>query len=156
MRHQVVGPLAVWATFFTVASAIRYTTFSDFNFWVHLPSDLTLWATGILFSLSISENSNYQARMLPRTKRNSSGSGFSVEYEITLPEEPGFNPKYLYLFLFAMGIWVLCLLLGGTAQSVLEAQVVVLERLLIPIIPAFLLSFAVTAATIRVLYEVSR
>jgi len=156
MRLSVVGPLTVWITFFTVASAIRYATFSDFNFWVHLPSDLTLWATGILFSLTVSESTNYQARMMPKTKKNPNGAGFTVDYEITIPDEPGFNPKFLYLFLFSMGIWILCLLMGGTAQTALEAEEPLLQNLLIVIVPAFVLSFGVAATTVRMLYEVSK
>ncbi len=156
MKHEVFGPLAVWTLFFIIASAIRYATFDDSAFWIQIPPELTLWATGILFSLSVSENTYYQARLTPRTRRNPSGTGFTVDYDITLPDQPGFTAKFMYLFLFALAIWILCLLMAGSAQAAFSAITFSLNDLLLPIVPAFLLASTVVATTLRALYDVTR
>ena len=156
MKHEVIGPLAVWTLFFIIASAIRYTTFDDNTFWVQIPPELSLWATGILFSLIVSENTYYQARLVPRIKRSSDGSGFTVKYEVTLPNQPSFTVKFIYLFLFALAIWILCILLSGTAQIALAVATPNLRDFLIPIVPAFLLAFILVGITLRALYDMAQ
>lgn len=120
IQWRVWGPLFFASLLFVIASAIRLVSFTRTTCLLDVGSDFGLWATGILFSLAASE----QTRLGGRTERvfhkKSSGTGIEIDYIAVPPEKPDFSPKYLYLFVYAMMIWVLTIMIGEHARAMFE------------------------------------
>lgn len=112
---KIWGPLAFWSAMFIIGAAIRLAAFNDLAFWFRLPQDAALWAAGLLFSLAVSEQTYLGTSLTQRIIRKEGGLGYSVDYDVTLREEVGFTPKFMYLFLLGVAIWVLTIVLTGFA-----------------------------------------
>ena len=153
MRFEVLGPLVFWSLMFAVGAAIKFSAFRDARALLDLSPEAALWATGILFSLSVSEQTYFRARLVPRYTRHTTRPGFSVDYDVTLPEELGFNPKFIYLFLVSMAVWVFCLLLAGYG-AVDASQLNALR--ISSVAFSYLLSATVVGVALRSLYEVTQ
>ena len=121
MRWDIYGPLVFWSVMFLIGASIQYVTFNKGGVFYNLPSDLALWATGIMFSICVSEPALNQAKLTPNYKKHQNGRGFSVDYDITLPEEINSTPKLTYFFLICIAIWIGSILLSGTSQASIAA-----------------------------------
>ena len=154
MRLEVWGPLIFWSLMFAVGAAIKFSTFQDSGVFYDIAPEAALWATGILFSLSVSEQAYFGVRLVPRYKRHVSRSGFSLSYEVTLPQDPNFGPRFVYIFLVGMAIWIFCLLLSGYGASQPAASQswwAIVSTLL-----SYFLAALLVGAALRCLYEVTR
>ncbi len=151
MRIEVLGPLIFWSLMFAVGAAIKFAAFNDTSVLFHLAPEVALWATGILFTLSVSEQTYFRARLVPRITRHDSSPGFSVNYDVTIPEELGFSPKFIYLFLSSVSIWIFCLLLSGYSASAPLSSLKISS-----VIFSYFLAALVVGAALRSLYEVTR
>jgi hypothetical protein len=98
---------------FVISSAIKAIAFHNVNFIIDLPEKCSLWAAGVLFSLAVSEQTQFGGRTSYSVSRKQSGTGIEVDYNVILPQQLEFTPKYVYLFVFSMMLWILTLLLCG-------------------------------------------
>lgn len=154
MRLEVMGPLVFWSLMFAVGAAIKFSAFQDARVLFDLPPQAALWASGILFSLSVSEQTYFRAKLVPRYTRHKTRPGFSVDYDVTIPEDPGFSPRFIYLFLVGMAAWIFCLLLSGYGASQTARQLDGLRIASVAV--SYLLSAVVVGVALRSLYEVTR
>jgi hypothetical protein len=156
MRLEVIGPLIFGTIMYITAILIKVFTFSDFSFWTQISPDISLWALGILFTIAVSEKTYSNAKLMPKITRHPSGFGYSVDYDITITEHIGFTPKYLYMFLVAVPIWIINILISGfVTASFNSAKVLSISIIFGLFFSVFLATFIVIAA-LRALYEVSK
>lgn len=129
MDLKVIGPLVCWSIMFAVGVMVKYFTFKNDSVWFDIAPDVTLWATGILFTIAAAD-AFYQPKLLSKYAKKETGMGFEMDYEVTLSEtyEPT-HSKYLYLFLFGLGGWIINIFMSGfisarvhTAQANLLQQ----------------------------------
>jgi hypothetical protein len=156
MRKEVLrlyGPLFFWTVMFIIGSAIQYSSFSDSLFWLDVPQGISLWATGILFTLTMSEQTYHRAKLVPRVSRDPGQPSYSVAFDIDIADNPGFDPIYLFLFLAGIAAWIGCLLLGGHARAAYIAapDTINIAYLLAPI--AYSIAASVVTMAIRTLRE---
>ena len=118
MSLRIIGPLAFATMLFVVESAIKGIAFNSKIIWFEIGPKLCLWATGIFFSLSISEQTQLRGKTTYRVKKKVDGSGLEVDYDVKLPNDLSFTPKFLYLFVFAMSIWILSVIISSKIISV--------------------------------------
>lgn len=114
---KVWGPLLSWSVMFIISIAIKVIAFGNNAVWFEIAPEATLWATGVLFTIAVADDTLSQARLLPKYKKKQSGSGFEVDYDITLPDsyDPSERSKYFYAFLIALGAWIINIFLSGLA-----------------------------------------
>ena len=156
MKIEVIGPLIFWTMMFITAAFIKVFAFSDYSFWTQIPPDISLWAMGILFTIAASEKTYSNAKLVPRITRHTSGAGYSVDYDVTVTDNIGFTPKYLYLFLLAVPIWIINILISGfVTDSYRTTKVFTLPIVSGLSVSAFLASLIVVAA-LKALYEVAK
>ena len=117
MNWRFVGPLIFGALSFAVASGIKLIAFRNFTFYIDLFPDLALSATGILFSFAVSEQALFGARTTNQVRRAETGTGVIMEFGVSLPDQIEFNPRFIYLFMICMAVWILTLLCAGQAQA---------------------------------------
>jgi len=153
---EVLGPFLVWAIFFCIAFALQYFAFSKPFFWINLPAELSLWATGVIFPIVSSSNVIANARLDSQIKKNPSGSGYTIDYTVNLPDSPEVSNKYLYLFLLCIGIWVVCLLLVGKAEQLAAAATVDYNQLTWFLAPAFLGAFLAVGLAVNLMIRLTR
>src|SRR5215470_14970613 len=112
MDLKTIGPLICWSIMFAVGVMVKYFTFKNDSVWFDIAPDVTLWATGILFTIAAADA--FQPKLLSKYAKKETGMGFEMDYEVTLSEtyEPA-QSKYLYLFLFGLGGWIINIFLSG-------------------------------------------
>lgn len=120
-NHKVWGPLVFASMLFLISSIIKLIAFKNNSFYIEMPSEFSLWAVGILFSLSVSEQTIFGGKTGYQISKKQSGTGIEVDYQVILPDQLEFTPKYIYLFVFSMSVWIICLLLCGQANTYLHA-----------------------------------
>ncbi|HKA23134.1 MAG TPA: hypothetical protein VKN18_33005 [Blastocatellia bacterium] len=113
MDLKTIGPLICWSIMFAVGVMVKYFTFKNDSVWFDIAPDVTLWASGILFTIAAAD-AFYQPKILSKYAKKETGMGFEMDYEVTLSEtyEPT-HSKYLYLFLFGLGGWIINVFLSG-------------------------------------------
>lgn len=121
MKWDIYGPLIFWSLMFLVGASVQYVAFDQNGIIFSLPIDLSLWATGILFSICVSKQAISDAKLIPKYKKHEDGQGFSINYDVTLPENIDSTPKLTYFFLFGIAIWIISILLSGISKEALEA-----------------------------------
>jgi len=100
---------------FVIGSAIRYVAFDNPLVWVEAAPEAALWATGIFFTLAVSASNFLERRAVPRMEPDAEGTGFRVKYEVVLPQDLRPSQKFLYMFLIAITVWIVDVLLVGSA-----------------------------------------
>lgn len=120
MNWRVWGPLLFATMLFIVASAIKLVAFQNYGFLLELAPELSLWSTGVLFSLAVSEHTQLGGRAQHEIRPSQSGSGIEVTYRVALPERLEFSPRMIYLFVYSMTSWILNILIAGKATMVLQ------------------------------------
>ncbi|MCI0487717.1 MAG: hypothetical protein L0229_14080 [Blastocatellia bacterium] len=156
MKIEVVGPLIFWSLMFVVGAAIKVFTFGSTTVWFEIQPSVSLWATGVLFSLAVSERTYFRAKLVTQISRKPTGAGIIVDYVVTLPDELDFTPKFMYLFLIGVAIWILTLLLSGYALGVYSSSHSLSLGGLLAISISVLLASGITIAAVRTLNEVSK
>ncbi len=117
MSLRIIGPLAFATMLFVVESAIKGIAFDSKTIWFEIGPKLCLWATGIFFSLSVSEQTLFRGKTTYKVKKKENGSGLEVDYNVELPDDLSFTPRFLYLFIFAMSIWILSVIISSKIIS---------------------------------------
>lgn len=115
MKLDVVGPLLFWTAMFFIGSLIKFIAFKNNMVWIEAAPEAALWATGILFTLSVSAGNFLERKAIPRMEHDPDGSGFKVKYDIILPENLKPTQRFFYLFLAALVVWILDIFLIGSA-----------------------------------------
>ena len=118
MELKLMGPLICWSIMFVIGIMIKLFTFKNDSVWFEIAPDVTLWASGILFTLAAAD-AFYRPRILSKYAKRETGTGFEMDYEVTLPEsyEPITHSKYLYLFLLGLGGWIINIFISGFISS---------------------------------------
>jgi hypothetical protein len=100
---------------FAIGIMIKCFAFKNDAVWVEIAPEATLWATGILFSISVADTTFSQAKLLSKYKKKTTGTGYEVDYVVTLSDsyDPSGHSRYLYLFLFGLGAWIFNIFIGG-------------------------------------------
>ena len=93
MNIRVWGPLLFTAMLFVIAAAIKLAAFSNTTFFIDLPTELALWATGVMFSLAVSEQMILKGRAEAVFRRKETGTGIEIEYRAIAPESLDFSPR---------------------------------------------------------------
>lgn len=155
MNLKISGPLLFATMLFIISAAIKIISFKNQNVWLEVSPELSLWAVGIFFSLSISEQTQFGGKTAYRVSRKTSGTGIEINYEVILPDNLEFSPKYIYLFVYSIMIWILTILISGYAVGLFSnvnqwtLQVCFSNAL------GLILSGTIVGAAVRCLYEVS-
>jgi Ca2+/Na+ antiporter len=155
-KTEIWGPFFVWVIFFLIAFSLQYFAFGKPFFWINLPAELSLWATGVIFPIISSPNVVANAKLESQIKKNPSGSAYTIEYKVNLPDAPEVSNKYLYLFLSCIGIWIICLLLVGKAEVIASMTTVDYAQLSWFLAPAFLISFLSVGLSVNLLARLAR
>lgn len=117
MSLEKLGPLIVWVLTFAIGAAIKLVAFESDSLLFDVPPDATLWAVGVFFSLAVSEQTYSGARLKSTVNKTEAGDGYQVTYGITLSDQPGFTPKFMYVLLVGITAWIVTLLLSGYAAK---------------------------------------
>jgi len=121
MDLKTIGPLICWSIMFAIGVMVKYFTFKSDSVWFDIAPDVTLWATGILFTIAAAD-AFYQPKLLSKYAKKETGMGFEMDYEVTLSEtyEP-MHSKYLYLFLSGLGGWIINIFISGFISARVHA-----------------------------------
>ena len=109
--YKNFGALIFWLIIFLVTSVIRLFAFDDAEFWLLIPLELSIWSTGILFTIASSEETYRNARLISSTTVDASKKTVTTGYDVKMPTKHGFDPKFLFLFLFSIAVWIICVVL---------------------------------------------
>lgn len=153
-KLKIYGPLVVWSLLFLTSAIIKVYAFNDHNYWITFPSEISLWALGILFSSSASEQTYHAAKLAPKITKQK--SGYSVEYSVTITDSVGFTPKYLYLFFAAIPIWIWTMLIAGHVSAEYAKTGSISIGIILSSSLSYVVSSAITISAIRVVREVSK
>lgn len=153
IQWRVWGPLVFASLLFVIASAIRLLSFSRVSFVLDIGSDFGLWATGILFSLAASEQTRLGGRTERVFRKKSTGTGIEIDYIAVAPDQLDVSPKYLYLFVYSMMIWILTILIGEQAHSMYEKAAGVNFAIIGMVFGQMSLAATTVAAALRALLE---
>ena len=146
----------MWAAAFSTGAAIKLVAFESDSLLFDAGPDAALWALGIFFSLAVSEQSHSGARISHTVKKKPTGAGFEVDYAVTIDEDPGFKPKFLYLFLAGFVIWIFVLLLSGVAQQEYDGAQRYSVRILVWTSLGLVLAVASVVLAVRALLETTK
>ena len=156
MKIEIVGPLIFWSLMFVVGAAIKVVAFGSTAVWFEIQPAACLWATGVLFSLAVSERTYFRAKLVTQISRKPTGSGIVVDYVVTIPEDLDFTPKFMYLFLVGVAIWIFSLLLSGYAMGVYSISHNLTVGSIISTAISVLLASGIVITAVRTLNEVSK
>jgi hypothetical protein len=156
MNLKIVGPLLFAAMLFITSASIKIISFKNHNVWLDVSPELTLWAVGIFFSLSISEQTQFGGKTAYRISRKTSGTGIEINYDVILPDKLEFSPKYVYLFVFSIMIWILTILISGYATGLFISGNTWTPRICFFNFIGLAISGIVIGAAVRCLNEVWR
>ncbi len=154
IKLSVYGPLVAWSLLFMTSAVIKAFAFRDHLYWINIPSEISLWALGVLFTLSASEQTYYNARLVPKVTKQK--TGYSVEYGVTISDSVGFTPKYLYLFLIGIPVWIWTMLIGGSISRTYSGSGIIDIKILFLSAVSYFIAFVLVFSAIRVLHEVSK
>lgn len=119
MNLRVIGPLLFSAMLLAISISVKTLAFEKSSFPLEISPEIALWATGIFFSLAISEQTLLGGKAGYDLKR-SSDNAIEISYRVILPEKIEFSPKYTYLFLYGLMTWIISLLLSEKGALLLE------------------------------------
>jgi len=145
---ETYGPLTFWALLFACASIIKYFAYDDTNLLYDIPIELSLWSVGILFTLAASEKTYYNAKLTQKFTKKTTGPGYEIDYEVKVGDDYGFKPKFLYLFLISIVIWIICIILKYEIEELLNLEKQEGKQLLIATGIYYLLGIFSTAIAI--------
>ena len=147
--YEIYGPLLFWSFMFIIGAAIRAFALNDFSFWIVIPPEIALWSSGILFTLATSERTYHNVKLNSTYSKNADGKSVSINYDIEIGDDLGFKPKYLYLFLLSVMIWILTLLLNLWIPSYIEKEESNQILLIAAIVVYYLISVSITVIAIQ-------
>ena len=151
----LVGPLVFWSVMYFISAVVKLGAYEDIDVYFEVAPEAALWATGILFTLTASENTYFPARLKLRTSKKPSGTGYDVDYDVVLPEEEiGFTPKFLYFFVVSVGIWIITVLLSGHAIKSFSSANEITLCIFLETSLSVLLAAGLVGFTLKTLYEV--
>lgn len=156
MKIEVLGPLIFWSLMFILGAAIKLVAFRSTTVWFEVQPAAALWATGVLFTLAVSERTYFRAKLVTQISKKPSGSGIEVEYVVTIPDDLDFTPKFMYLFLIGVVMWMLTLLLSGYASELYSASQSLTLGGLLAISFSVLFASGIVVTAVRTLHEVSK
>jgi hypothetical protein len=121
MKLRIYGPLVLTILLFTVAFCINLIAFSNSEYLIELPSEFSLWTVGVFLSLAVTDHTIFggftESRLTPAAGVNT----FQIEFGYRFPKSPELSPKFIYMLVYCMLIWVVILLTSGKAK-LLEQQ----------------------------------
>lgn len=117
-QHKILGPLLVMLLTFIVGSSIQLAGSGQANKLPDFAPELSLWSTGILFTLSLLQDTKNSGRGRPSIIRRS--SSYEVKVDLTTSERLGFDTQYLYALVFTMMTWILTIVINNQCARILE------------------------------------
>ena len=121
MLIEKFGPLFVWTALFIVGAVIKTVAFSSSSVWYDLPHEASLWSVGVLLAEATAERFRSGAMVNPRiTKKTGGEIGYDISYQVTLPDDPRFSARPVYMAFFGMALWIVALILALYAEVRLE------------------------------------
>lgn len=117
-QHKLWGPLLVTLLAFVAGGSIQLAGFGQANRLPDFAPELALWSTGILFALSLLQDTNSLGRGQPSVIRRS--LSYEVKVDLTTTDRAGFDTRYLYALVFTMMIWILTTVINSQCARILE------------------------------------
>lgn len=117
MSWRTAGPVVFATLLFVIELSIKGMAYNKQDIWIELPPSIALWAVGVLFSLAVSEQTLLRGGVGYRATAQPGKPVIELEYELRLPSQIDFTPKYLYLFVVIMTVWIVALLLSQEALA---------------------------------------
>lgn len=105
---DVYGPLIFWTLLFICGSAIKYFAYDEANLLLQIPMELTLWSTGIFFTLATTDEN---AQLKKTYQKKADSPGYVIDYEVIVSEKNNSNYRLVYLSLIGLVSWILCIVL---------------------------------------------
>lgn len=155
MLLKTWGPVLFATMLFAISLGIKLIAFNNSNVWLEISPEMSLWGVGIFFSLAIAEDTKLSGKTRHRIIRNPAGDGVTIKYDIVLPESIESSVHHLYLFVFALMIWIISLLLSGRAVQLFSSlnswtfEICAINAI------GIVLSGVVIGAAVRSLHEVN-
>jgi hypothetical protein len=150
---EKLGPLIVWILTFAIGAAIKLFAFEGKPIIFDLPPDATLWTVGVLFSLATSEQTYSGARLKTTVNKTEAGDGYQIAYGVTLSDQPGFTPKFMYFLLTGIAAWIITLLLSGYAAKQYMPTNIYSTNFVIALIASYIIAIISIVGGIRLLYK---
>lgn len=117
MKSPLIQALFLATSLFLIEIGIKGIAFNSKTLVIDIFPSICLWVTALYFTLSISEQNKLNATATPRLRRNNSGDGIEITYDMRLPDSLDFSPKYLFLFIVSVVIWIFTILLSQKALT---------------------------------------
>jgi hypothetical protein len=112
MKSPLVQALFLASSLFLIELGIKGIAFNSDTLFIDIYPSISLWITALYFTLSISEQDKFNATATPRLSKKSSGDGIEITYDVRLPENLDSTPKYLFMFIISVAIWIFTVLLS--------------------------------------------
>jgi hypothetical protein len=117
---RIYGPLLFATMLFIISSAIKLLLFTGTDVIFDLAPEFTLWSVGLLFAISVSENSLLAGRVRHVYERDENQATLLIRYQTLPPQNLNHSPRFLYFFVYAMMVWILTILMMEQAKHLNE------------------------------------
>lgn len=115
MKPNLVQAIFLASILFILEFVIKYVAFENTSVFFRIGPSICFWATGLFFSLSLYEQFKFKGITTQTIKRKQ--ASLIIDYGVRIPENITGSPKYLFLFIIQMCIWVINLIFS---QKILQ------------------------------------
>lgn len=154
---KIIGPFAFTAMLFILESLIKGLTMDCQTVFYELSPKLSLWATGVFFTLSVSEQTQFKGKLAYDVSSDENKNSVEIKYRVIPPSNLSFSPKYIYMLIVSLVSWLVCVILSYKSIQIYNSFIVqdqVPPTLFAYTIPSMLLAFFMVGFAISSLKEV--
>jgi len=112
MKPNLNQAIFLASSLFIIEFAIKFVAFDNSSVLYRIGPSICFWATGLFFSLTLFEQFRFKGQTKSSLKKKSSGYGIEIDYSIILPESLETTPKYMFLFVIQLCLWILNLIMS--------------------------------------------
>lgn len=124
-RIQVIGPLLLATMLWAVSISIKAVAFQSTTWVFELAPQMAVWSVGILFTRAVTDRTYFGGQLVYRVMRDQQGRGLRVQYDVSVPDHIEMGPRHLYMFMYAVTVWILTILFAGDATRRFVASVTI-------------------------------
>ncbi len=114
-EKKIVGPFIFMMLLFLAEWVIKSLAFGSETALFELGPKLSLWSSGIFFTLAISEQTKFHGTVKRKVVKKANGRGIEIDYDVDIPEDLEFSSTYLLWLIAAIVIWMVCVVLSNRA-----------------------------------------
>lgn len=122
MKPNLIQAIFLASSLFIIEFVVKYVAFDNSSVLYRIGPSICFWATGLFFSLSLFEQFKFKGQTKSSLKKKSSGHGIEIDYSIILPDSIESTPKYMFLFVIQLCLWIVNLIMSQKLLKITSIQ----------------------------------